>query len=45
MWDDIKPSVFTWLVVGLMAVTFIILLKFVTTKWTIPGVSEIAAAV
>jgi hypothetical protein len=41
---DVKPSILNWVVVGLMAVTFIVLMKFVTAKWTIPGLSQLFAA-
>lgn len=38
---DVKPSVLSWLIVGLMAVTFIAFAKFVMAKYPIPGLSEV----
>jgi len=32
---DVKPSVVSWVIVGLMAVTFIVFAKFVVNRWTI----------
>lgn len=40
-----KPSVINWLIVGLMAVTFILFMKWVFAKWTVPGLSEIFASI
>jgi hypothetical protein len=34
---DVKPSVLSWLLVGLMAVTFIVAIKVIDTRWPIPG--------
>lgn len=42
---DVKPSILNWVIVGLLAATFIVFMKFVTTKWTIPGLSEFFKAV
>jgi hypothetical protein len=41
---DVKPSVFSWLIVGLMALTFIVAAKFLVAKYPIPGVSDIVNA-
>lgn len=41
---DVKPSVMSWIIVGLMSVTFIVLMKYVTDKWYIPGMSEVFMA-
>jgi len=41
---DVKPSVLNWVIVGLMAVTFIAFMKLATTKWYIPGLSELFAS-
>lgn len=41
---DVKPSVLSWLIVGLMAVTFIAFFKFVMAKYPVPGLSEVIAA-
>jgi hypothetical protein len=30
---DVRPSVISWVIVGLMAVTFIVFAKFVVNKW------------
>ncbi len=42
---DVKPSVLSWIVVGLMAVTFIAVVKYATTKWYVPGLTEVVNAV
>jgi len=42
---DVKPSVLSWIVVGLMAVTFIAFFKFVLAKYPIPGLSQVVQAV
>lgn len=42
---DVKPSVLSWAIVGIMAVTFIVIAKYVTQRWYIPGVSETIQAV
>jgi len=42
---DFKPSVINWLIVGIMAVTFIVLAKFVVNKWTVPGLTDVINAV
>jgi hypothetical protein len=41
---DVKPSVMSWMIVGIMAVTFIVLMKFLTEKYYVPGLSEVFAA-
>lgn len=38
---DVKPSVISWIIVGLMAVTFIAMLKFLSNKFPLPGVSDV----
>jgi len=43
--SDVKPSVLSWLVVGLMAVTFIAFLKYATNRWYVPGLTEVVTAV
>jgi len=40
-----KPGVMSWLIVGLMAVTFILFMKWATARWPIPGLSEIFASI
>ncbi len=42
---DVKPSVLSWVIVGLMAVTFIAFAKFIMTKYPIPGLSQVVQAV
>jgi hypothetical protein len=42
---DVKPSVISWLIVGLMAVTFIVLLKYAVQKFPVPGLSEVILSV
>ena len=41
---DVKPSIVSWVIVGLMAITFIVFAKWLTTKYPIPGVSEVINA-
>lgn len=42
---DVKPGVLSWVVVGLLAVTFILFGKWATQKFRVPGVSDAFAAV
>jgi hypothetical protein len=42
---DVRPSLLNWTITGIMAVTFIVLLKYVTTKYPVPGLSQFFAAV
>ena len=35
--SDVKPSVFNWMVVGLLALTFIVMAKYVVNKWDNPA--------
>ena len=42
---DVRPSLVSWAIVGIMAVTFIILAKWAVAKWPIPGVTELINAV
>ena len=30
---DVRPSVISWVIVGLMAITFIVFAKFAVNKW------------
>lgn len=39
-----KPGVLSFLIIGLMALLFIVGGKYITTRFNIPGVSEIFAA-
>lgn len=42
---DVLPSVKNWVVIGLMAVTFIVLAKWLVTKWPVPYVTPVINAV
>lgn len=42
---DIRPSVASWIVGGLIAVTFIAFFKWFTAKYPVPGLSQLMAAV
>lgn len=42
---DVKPSVASWIVVGLMAITFIAFAKWFVAKYPIPGLTQVVAAV
>ena len=42
---DVKPSVLSWIIVGLMAVTFIAVAKWATARWPVPGLSSMIAAI
>ncbi len=42
---DVKPSVLNFVIVGLIAVTFVVLGKFLFTRYHVPGVSELFQAV
>lgn len=42
---DVKPSVLSWVIVGLMAVTFIVFFKYAFTRWHVPGLSEVFQSV
>ncbi len=41
---EIKPSVYNWVAVGLMALTFIVLAKWVLAKYPVAGLSDIVNA-
>lgn len=41
---DVKPSVISFLTVGIMALLFLTLGKYLTAKYNIPGISAIFAA-
>ena len=43
--SNVFPSVLNWMIVGLMAVTFIIFAKWITAKMQIPYVSDTLAGV
>ena len=42
---DIKPTLTSWIIVGLMACTFIVFGKFVFTRWKVPGLTDVFMAV
>jgi len=42
---DVKPSVLSWLMVGVMAVTFIAVAKMIFTRYNVPGLSDVVKAV
>jgi len=41
---DVKPTVLNWFIVGLMAVSFIVLMKYAMSRWPVPGLAEVIAA-
>jgi hypothetical protein len=38
---DIKPTVLSWTVVGLMATTFIVFFRWLFSKFRVPGLSDL----
>lgn len=42
---DVKPSVMNWVVVGLLAATFIVAMKYAFNRWPVPGVTDFFNAV
>lgn len=36
-----KISVYNWMVVGLMAITFIVFAKMILTRYKVPGLSDV----
>ncbi len=41
---DVKPSVMNWVLVGLMALSFIVLGKWLFTQYPVPGISTLFKA-
>jgi len=41
---DVRPSLLNWIVTGIMAVTFIVFMKYLTAKYPVPGLSAFFAA-
>jgi hypothetical protein len=41
---DVKPSLLSWFTVGIMAVTFIVFMKYLTAKYPTPGLTQFFAA-
>ena len=42
---EVKPNLLNWIVVGLMAVTFISFFKFVFGMMQVPGFSQLFASI
>jgi len=42
---NVKPSLVSWLTIGVSAVTFIIVMKVVTARWQLPGFTQVIQAV
>lgn len=42
---DVRPSLLSWFVVGLMAVTFIVFAKWAFNRYPVPGLTDIFNAV
>ncbi len=42
-WDlsDVKPSLLSWVIVGLMAVSFIVLGKWAMQRFPVPGLKQV----
>lgn len=36
---DVKPSLISWMIVGIMSVTFIVFMKYLTAKYAVPGLT------
>lgn len=41
---QVAPTVLNWATVGIMAVTFIVFMKFILAKFPLPGISTFIAA-
>jgi len=41
MFSNSKISVYNWLVIGIMAITFIVFAKMIFTRFKVPGVSDV----
>jgi hypothetical protein len=41
---DVRVGLYNFIIIGIMALLFIVALKAITTKFPIPGLSEVAAA-
>lgn len=41
---DVKVGLYNFAVVGMMALLFIVLLKMITSKYPVPGLTEVAQA-
>lgn len=43
--SDVKPSIISWVIVGLMAITFIVFAKYVVTRFPVKGLTEVVQSV
>jgi hypothetical protein len=43
MFSNSKISLYNWVVIGLMAITFIVFAKMIFSRYKVPGVSEVVA--
>ncbi len=43
--SDVKPSIISWFIVGLMAITFIVFAKYVVTRFPVRGLTEVVQSV
>ena len=41
---EVKPSLINWLIIGFMAVTFIVFAKWALNKWAVPGLTPLVNA-
>lgn len=44
MFANSKITVYNWLVIGIMALTFIVFGKMIFSKWQVPGATEVFTA-
>lgn len=42
---DVRPSVASFMVVGLMSVVFIVMAKYLVTRYPVPGLTEVIKSV
>lgn len=42
---DVKPSLVSWVIVTLMAISGIVVFKYVLARWPIKGLSDVVNAV
>lgn len=42
--NDVKVGLYNFIVIGLMALLFIVCLKMVTSRFPVPGLTEVAQA-
>lgn len=42
---DVKPSVVSWVIVTLMAVSGIVVLKYVMARWPVKGLADVVNSV